>query len=131
MYILINDNNYITVASYGGILEDGIEVEDFEFIEPINAYQYKNGKIVLDKNKKEQLDQQEKLYAEVAELKEFLKNTDSVLAQYEEEVELVEAEIIGGYTVSDNERIKILKERHEVRMRLKEIEELILWNEKE
>lgn len=88
MYILINKNNYITTASWGGILPDGIEVNHFEFTEDIQAYQYVDGKITLNEERLQQLKNEQSANEELQALQEFLSETDAVALQWWEENEL-------------------------------------------
>jgi len=88
MYIIIGENNFITIASQGGILAEGIEVEDFEFSEDIKAYQYVDGKIILNKDKLQHLQKEQTAQKEIEELQAFLRNTDHVALQWLEEDEL-------------------------------------------
>ena len=86
MYITLNEDNFIKAVSWGGVLDDGIEVEDFEFKQEISAYRYKDGEIILDKNKLTEIQEEQAIQQEIEELQEFLNATDYViLRQLEEE----------------------------------------------
>ena len=51
MKINLDKDNYIINYATIGDVENSIEADDFEFEYPCNYYQYKKGKIILDKNK--------------------------------------------------------------------------------
>lgn len=54
MYILLDENNYIDTLFSDKDDINAIEIEDYEFEFPIEAYKYENGQITLDEEKKEQ-----------------------------------------------------------------------------
>jgi len=49
------------MVSYGGKIEDGIEVEEFDFKHDINCYKYDKGIFTFDKSKKTQMEQDTKI----------------------------------------------------------------------
>ena len=87
MYITIDDNKFITTVSWGGRLENGIEVKDFEFTEDIRAYRYIGNNIILDQDKLQQLQNEQSIQEEIQELQDFLSNTDYIALQWLEEDE--------------------------------------------
>ena len=65
MYIILDENNFVKAVSWGGILPNGFEVEDFEFEheEFVNAYQFVDGGFVLDEELLARLQQEERMMA--------------------------------------------------------------------
>jgi len=51
MYIICDDNGYITTMCTGGILKDGIGCDYYDFKEELGAYKYENDCIILDEKK--------------------------------------------------------------------------------
>lgn len=114
MYITLDKNNYIIIASWGGILEDGFEVEDFEFTEEINAYKYVDGVISLDEEKLQQLQEEQSAFEEIQGLQAHLADTASIILQRFEEAELgLEPQR------SDEEFEAILQSRQEARTEIR------------
>jgi len=114
MYIILDDNNYVKTASWGGILKDGFQVEDFEFTEEIEAYKYIDGEIVLDEERLQQLQEEQSALNEIQELQAHLANTASIVLQRFEENELGLE-----HQNSDEEFGEILRERQEARMEIR------------
>ena len=118
MHIIFDKNGFITAASWGGILEKGVEVEDFEFTETIHAYRYNDGEIILDEERLELLKQEEQVYVEIEELQKFLNETQAIITQAFEE------EILG--IDSNKETItEIVQKRRQAKIRIQEIQEAI------
>jgi len=114
MYIILDENNFITTASWGGRLKDGLEVDDFEFTEVINAYQYVEGVISLDEEKLQQLQDEQISQEKLQELQAHLANTAAIVLQRFEESELGLE-----HQNSDEEFEEILRERQETRMEIR------------
>ena len=118
MYITIDENKFITTASWGGLIDDGIEVEDFEFIESINAYKYENNQIVLDESRLQTLQVEAAKHEEIQELQSFLNTSQAVVTQaFEEE--------ILGIKSNDNKIVEVVKRRHRAKLRISELQEEI------
>lgn len=115
MYIITDDENFITTASWGGILEDGFKVDDFEFEEEILAYQYLNDEIVLNEDQLMKIKKLQKVEIEIIELQNFLDETQSVVTQAFEE------EILGIETNQDDIK-QIVKKRHKTKTRILELQ---------
>jgi len=119
MYIILNKNNFIITASWGGILEEGFEVDDFDFEDDIRAYQYVDGKIVLNQERLEQLKQDIVAYEEINELQTFIDETQVVVTQ------AFEDGLLG--VESDKEVItEIVKKRQQAKIRIQELQEEII-----
>ena len=115
---MLDKNNFLTTVSWGGILEDGFEMEDFEFTETIRAYRYINKEIILDLERLELLKHEEQAYAEIEELRNFIDETQDVVTQ------IFEEEILG--IDSDKKTIaEIVKKRQQAKMRIQELREVI------
>lgn len=118
MYIIVDDENFITTVGRGGILPDGIEVEDFDFTEDIQAYQYVDDKIVLDKERLQQLQNEQSIRKELQEFQEVLSETDAVALQWWEENELgLEHEM------PEQEFQEVMKKRQTARTRIRQLKE--------
>jgi len=114
MYIILDENNYITTASWGGILEEGFEIEDFDFTETIQAYKYVNGIISLDEERLQQLQKEQSISEEIQELQTYLDNTTKIVLQRFEEKELGLE-----HQNTDEEFGEILRERQEARTEIR------------
>jgi len=119
MYVILDENNYITTASWGGILENGIEVEDFDLTEDIRAYQYIDGKIMLDEGRLKQLKNKQMTQEEVGELKSFLDRTDFITLQW-----LEEKEISQSHHRSPEAYQEVMQQRQSARQKLRKLEEI-------
>jgi len=116
MYIIIDKSNFIKTASWGGILEGGFEVEDFEFVEIISAYRYVDGEIILDVERLKLLKQEEQAYAEIEELQKFIDETQTVVTRaFEEEILGVESDKV---TITE-----VVQKRQRAKIRIQEIQE--------
>jgi len=117
MQIITDKNNFITLVSYGGIIPGGIELDEFEFVEDIQAYKYQNGKISLDKEKLAALKNEQRQAVEVQKLKKFLSETDNQVLQMLEEKEL------GLNTQrTRDEHLQLIRQRVEVRTKIQKLE---------
>lgn len=120
MSILVNVEGFIEAVGRGGSLQGGIEVDEFEFTEDIQAYRYIDGKIILEEDKVSQLQVEQRAYEELQELQETLSDTDSIALQHWEEEKL-------GLEPQHTEKEfqEIIKKRQEARLRLKQLNEVI------
>jgi len=114
MWVAVDKNNFITIASWGGILEDGFEVKDFDFDYDIQAYKYVDGVISLDVERLQQLQEEQLALKEIQELQAHLANTASIVLQRFEENELGLE-----HQNSDEEFGEILRERQEARVEIR------------
>lgn len=109
-----------TIGDYVSILElsnDGIEVPQ-EILESSDliCYKYINGKFIFDEEKKKMLDQEEENRLEIETLKKKLTETDYIWNVIQE----------GDRTKEYYE--DIIAQRHEWRLRIRELEESIGTN---
>lgn len=118
--IIVNKENFITAVAHGGSLEGGIEVDEFEFTEDIQAYQYLEGMITLNPERLEQLKSEHLAQEELQELQEVLDETDAIALQRWEESELGL-----DHELPEPEFQEILKKRQRARLRLKQLNEVI------
>lgn len=116
MYITIDENNYITTASWGGILEEGFEIQDFEFTEDIRAYKCIDGEIVLDHTKLEQLSSEYPSQEEVKNLQKYLHSTDYIALQW-----LEEEKLNIPHHKSNEEYQEVIQKRQEAREKIREM----------
>jgi len=114
MYLILDHHNFIKVASWGGILEGGLEVEDFEFTHDMQAYQYVNGEIVLDETRLQHIQNEQLAQEKLQELQAHLTNTAAIVLQRFEESELGLE-----HQTSDEAFGELLRERQETRMEIR------------
>ena len=115
VYITVDKFNFVDSVSWGGIVEDGIAVADFEFTEDIRAYQYVDGQIVLDEERLELLKQAELAHTEIYELQSFLDASQTVVTQAFEEEML-------GIASDETEIIEVIKRRQQAKTRITELQ---------
>lgn len=110
--INIDEDKYI--LSIANTEQDDIELDLDEMeLDYLNAYQLIDGKAILDEQRKAEIiaeEQQQEKEQEIAELKQYMSDTDYIW------------NVIKEGDATEEEYADVIQRRHEVRLRIRELE---------
>lgn len=82
-FIIFDENNYIMSLKTAS---DGVYDIDELDLKYINCYYLSQGKLLLDENKKAEIEKEDSDHDEIEDLKKKLNETDYIMAQWAEEI---------------------------------------------